>query len=117
MNKLADRNKLVQKERKRLGKIFENIEENKLKVVVGLITQAARLKVLLDEHWIDITEGGDYELFSQSDKLEPYERERPVSKQYNTRDQAYQRVIKQLVELLPEEEQQDAETYLEDDLL
>ena len=114
---MKDRNKLVEKERERLDKIFENIEENKLHVVDGLITQAARLRVLLDEMWIDITEGGDYELFSQSEKLDPYERERPVAKLYNSRDQSYQGVIRQLIELLPEEEQEDAEAYLEDDLL
>jgi len=74
-----------------------------LKVVDGLITQAARLRVLLDELWIDISENGDYELFTQSEKVEPYERERPAAKLYNTRDQTYQRVIKQLTDLLPEE--------------
>jgi len=58
--------------------------------------------------WIDISEKGDYELFSQSENQAPYERERPVAKQYNSRDQSYQRIIKQLTDYLPEEKQQAA---------
>lgn len=115
--KLIERDKLVKKEKKRLDKIFVDIPENKRKLVEGLIIQASRLRVLLDEMWIDISEGGDYELFTQSKDLEGYERERPIAKQYNSRDQMYQRVIKQLVDLLPEEKQEEAEEYLESDLL
>lgn len=117
LTKLEARNELVKKEKNRLKRIFSNIESNQMQVVSGLITQAARLRVLLDEMWEDITNGGDYELFSQSEKVEPYERERPVAKLYNSRDQSYQKVIKQLVELLPKEEQQEATDYVEDDLI
>lgn len=115
--KLEKRNQLVKKEYDRLKKIFANIENDKLKVVDGLITQAARLKVLLDENWADITEGGDYELFSQSEKVDPYERDRPVAKLYNSRDQSYQKVIRQLTDLLPKEEQPTAIEDVEADLL
>src|SRR5699024_1444202 len=117
LTKLEARNELVKKEKNRLKRIFSNIESNQMQVVSGLITQAARLRVLLDEMWEDITNGGDYELLSQSKKVEPYERERTVTKLYNSRDQSYQKVIKQLVELLTKEEQQEATDYVEDDLI
>src|SRR5699024_1246252 len=117
LTQLEARNELVKKEKNRLKRIFSNIESNQMQVVSGLITQAARLRVLLDEMWEDITNGGDYELSSQSEKVEPYDRERPVAKLYNSRDQSYQKVIKQLVELLPKEEQQEATDYMEDDLI
>lgn len=106
MADLKKRNKLVAVEEERLSKLFEDIADDKKKVVSGLITQAARLKILLDEMWIDISEKGDYELFSQSENQTPYERERPVAKQYNSRDQSYQRVIKQLTDYLPEEKRE-----------
>lgn len=109
MADLKKRNKLVAAEEKRLSKLFEDIDEDKKKVVSGLITQAARLKILLDEMWVDISEKGDYELFSQSENQIPYERERPVAKQYNSRDQSYQRVIKQLTDYLPAEKQKPAQ--------
>ncbi|AQT56844.1 TPA: hypothetical protein ONV50_002047 [Enterococcus faecium] len=106
MADLQERNRLVSAEERRLNKLFKDIDKDKKKVVSGLITQAARLKILLDEMWIDISEKGDYELFSQSENQKPYERERPVAKQYNSRDQAYQRVIKQLTDYLPEEKRE-----------
>ena len=104
---IRKRDELVRKEVERLTEIFKEIPENKKNVAKGLIIQAARLRVLLDEMWIDITKGGDYELFSQSPQQEPYERERPVAKLYNSRDVTYQRAIKQLTDLVPEEKRKD----------
>lgn len=106
-NKLEEREILVKKEKLRLQRLYKNIPTNQKKIVDGLIIQAARLRILLDEMWIDISENGDYELFSQSDKQEPYERERPVAKLYNSRNDSYYRIIKQLSDFLPEEKQRD----------
>lgn len=103
MNKLKARDTLVKKEKNRLNRLFKDVPKNKLKTAEGLIIQAARLRILLDEMWIDITENGDVELFRQSEKQEPYERERPIAKLYNSRDQSYQRIIKQLTDLIPDE--------------
>lgn len=103
MASLDDRNKLVKKEIKRLSEIFKDIPVKKKKTFEGLIVQAARLRILLDENWIDITENGDYDMFNQSDKTDPYERKRPVADLYNNRDTAYQRVIKQLADYLPDD--------------
>lgn len=118
MADVEEREVLVKKEKNRLRKLFKNIPDNKLKVVEGLIVQAARLRVLLNEMWIDISENGDYEMFSQSDKADPYERERPVARLYNTRDQSYQRIIKQLTDLLPDEiDKEEIKNYTSSDLI
>lgn len=98
--KLENRDALVKKEKNRLNRLFKDIPEKKKKAVEGLVIQAARLRVLLDEMWIDISENGDYELFSQSENQVPYERERPIAKLYNARDASYQRVMKQLTDLI-----------------
>lgn len=98
--RLEDRDALVKKEKNRLNRLFKEIPEKKKKAVEGLVIQAARLRVLLDEMWIDISENGDYELFSQSENQVPYERERPIAKLYNARDASYQRVMKQLTDLI-----------------
>lgn len=102
MTLVSRRDTLVKKEKNRLARLFKDIPDGKKKVVEGLIVQAARLRVSLDELWIDISENGDYEEFTQSEKMPPYERERPAAKLYNARDLAYQRIIKQLSDLLPE---------------
>lgn len=102
MDCLEERDKLVKKEKNRLTKLFINIPPTKKKIVEGLIIQAARLRVLLNENWEDIANNGDYEMFSQSPNQQEYERKRPVAELYNSRDTSYQRVIKQLIDLLPE---------------
>lgn len=106
---LEVREGLVKREKARLRKLYKDIPENQKKLTEGLITQAARLRVLLDEMWVDITENGDYDMFSQSDKQEPYERERPVAKMYNSRNDSYCRILKQLSDILPEEKAHDPE--------
>ena len=99
----------VRSEYLRLKKIYKNIPEDELKVCDGLIMQAARLRILLDDAWEDIELKGDVEMFSQSADAEPYERVRPVAQLYNTRDKNYQTIIKQLCDRLPDgKEKQEA---------
>ncbi|WP_077700325.1 hypothetical protein [Staphylococcus hominis] len=93
----------VKKEKQRLDKIFKSIPDDKKRVAQGLIVQAARMRILLDDAWLDIQEKGDYELFTQSESAPSYERERPIAKLFNSRDAAYQKIIMQLSKLLPEE--------------
>jgi len=115
---MDERNGRVTLEYHRLKKLYSDIEPKKLKAVDGLIIQAARARINLDDNWKDICEKGDYEQFTQSDKTDPYERERPVARLYNTRDQSYQRIMKQLTDLLPEEQIRNKRTeYNPNDLL
>lgn len=102
------KDKRVTVEVARLKRIYKDAPKERMKVVEGLIIQAARLRILLDDMWDDIKEKGDVEMFSQSDKTEPYERERPVARLYNTRDQGYQRIMKQLTDLFDEGKDDDS---------
>lgn len=114
---LEERERLVKKEKIRLQKLYKDIPENQKRLTEGLIIQAARLRILLDEMWVDITEYGDYDLFSQSDKQEPYERERPIAKMYNSRNDSYCRILKQLSDILPEEKPDPSDKPGESDLV
>lgn len=91
----------------RLMKVYKGMEPNQLKVVEGLIVEAARLRVRLNALWEDIQEHGETEMFSQSEKTEPYERERPQSRNYTNTNKAYQAIIKQLTDLCPPAEEED----------
>ena len=91
----------VDSETRRLRKIFAGLPAGQLAVVDGLIIQAARLRVQLNEVYEDLVENGRTEMFQQSEKCEPYERERPAAAQFVKLDKSYQSVIKQLVELAP----------------
>ncbi|MFD2628794.1 hypothetical protein [Oceanobacillus kapialis] len=93
----------VETEAKRLKNLFKSIPKNELDVAEGLITQAARLRVLLDDNWKDILENGEYEKFKQSESQVPYDRKRPIVENYDNRDKTYQAIIKQLTDLLPQQ--------------
>lgn len=86
----------------RLKKILENMPPNRYTVAEGLIREAARMRVLLDQTYADIEKNGRVEMFSQSEKAEPYERERPVVRQYMQANKNYQSIIKQLIDICPE---------------
>lgn len=100
----------VEDETARLKKIFKGLPPKKLQTVEGLIIQAARLRVRLDALWNDIQEHGEVEWFNQSDKTEPYEKERPASKIFTATDKSYQAIIKQLTDMCPEEVETDSLT-------
>lgn len=93
--------KLVSSEEERLYEVFDEIPEKKKRLVTGLITQAARLKVLLDDNWKDILENGEYEKFRQSENQLPYDRKRPIVENYDNRDKTFKEIVGQLTELLP----------------
>ena len=103
----------VNKEFKRLKNIYKDLPKDDISLVDGLLVEAARLRISLDNLWYDICINGDVELFTQSDKTEPYERERPAARLYNARNKAYQTIIKQLNDLRPETKPNDNDELLE----
>lgn len=90
-----------QSEIRRLTRIYRNLPPNQFAVAQGLIVQAARLRVRLDTLWKDLQVKGETELFTQSEKTDPYERERPAARLFTATDKNYQSIIKQLNELTP----------------
>jgi hypothetical protein len=102
----------VKSEISRLRKLFSDIPKDKLKLIEGLIVQAARLRVRLNDLWADIQENGETEMFSQSEKTDPYERERPAARLFISTDKNYQSVMKQLLDMLPECVSADASSEL-----
>lgn len=90
-------------EEARLRKNYKEIKRDKAAVVDGLIRRAAYMRITLEDMEIDLDTDGFYELFSQSKDQQPYERERPVARQYQAMNKNYQSIIKQLSDLLPKE--------------
>jgi hypothetical protein len=99
--------KAVKKEISRLKKLYRDIPPKRKALVDGLIGQAARLRVSLNQLWDDIVEKGDTEWFTQSEKTDPYERERPCARLFNARDKNYQSIIKLLNDQLPDDTDND----------
>ena len=92
-----------QTEVERLTEIYKGLPPKQFALAQGLIIQAARLRVRLDKLWAELEEKGETEWFTQSDKTDPYERERPASRTFTATDKSYQSIIKQLNDMLPTE--------------
>lgn len=93
----------VKRERNRLRKVYAELPPKRLSVAMGLIDQAARIRVQLDELAADIAENGMTEFFQQSEKCEPYKRERPEAAMFVKLDKNYQTVMRQLTDMVPAE--------------
>ena len=93
-----------QTEYNRLSQLYEKIPENKRALVDGLLWQAARLRVSLDDLYEDLKVNGNTEMFKQANDGVEFPRERPESKIFGARDKSYLSIIKKLDELLPVQE-------------
>lgn len=93
----------ISKEEKRLRRIYKNIGKDQKAIIDGLIQRAAYMRITLEDWEKDIMKNGYCEMFTQSEKTDPYERERPVTRLYNTMNKNYQNIIKQLTDLIPKE--------------
>lgn len=102
MGKITEKSEI-----ERLSELFKSLPANQRKVVDGLIVEAARLRVRLDYLWRDLQQNGETEQFTQSEKTDPYERERPQSRTYTATNKSYQAIIKQLSELCPADSDDD----------
>lgn len=94
-----------QKEVERLTEIYRGLPPKQFALAQGLIIQAARLRVRLDKLWAELQEKGETEWFTQSEKTDPYERERPASRTFTATDKSYQSIIKQLNDMIPVEKE------------
>lgn len=93
----------IMKEIRRLLKIFKGLPTKRRAVLDGLIRRAAYMRISLEDMEADLNENGFVEFFSQSDKCDPYERERPIARQYNAVNKNYQNVMKMLNDTLKAE--------------
>ncbi len=98
-----EKEKRIKKEQARLSRIYKDVGRENRAIIDGLIVRASFMRVTLEDMEQDLNESGFVELFTQSEKTPPYERERPVARLYNTVNKNYQSIIKQLSDLLPKE--------------
>lgn len=113
MRKEKTKEQRIKDEERRLNKIYSDEKDSKkLKVVQGLIQRAAYMRVTLEDYEKDINENGATEKFCQGDQ-EPYDRKRPVADLYNTMNTAYQKIMKQLTDLIPEEKKKETDAFMD----
>lgn len=86
----------------RLAGVYRGLPQKHKAAVDGLIKRAAFMRVTLEDMELDLDTDGFVEEFTQSEKLAPYDRERPVARLYNAMNKNYQSITKQLTDLLPD---------------
>lgn len=91
----------IKKEKNRLRRNYKELPGNKMQIAQGLIERAAFMRVQLEELEIDLLQNGWTEPFKQGDKQEPYDRARPQGQSYQQLNANYQKIIKQLNDMLP----------------
>lgn len=103
LEKELERKEKIESEVKRLKKLYKGFPKVKKDALDGLINESAFMKAMLEETRLDILSKGMFEIFEQGSQR--FERERPSVKTYSTLIQKYATVQKQLIDILPPEEQ------------
>lgn len=97
-----EREKKIKKEVNRFKKLYKDLSQDKVKVIEGLIKDAAFMRITLDEFREILIRNGTTEIFKQG--KQEMKIERHESKLYLPYIQKYSQVMKQLIDLLPPEE-------------
>ena len=105
-----EKEKKIKQEVNRIKKLYKDIDKSKTKVLEGLISQAAFMKNTLEELRDDLLHNGTTEWFEQGEQC--FKRERPEYKVYSTFIQRYSTVMKQLIDILPEEVKKEEDDEL-----
>ena len=100
-----DKEKMIKQEINRVKKLYKDFPKDKVKALDGLIQEAAFMKISLEEMREDLLVNGLTEIFEQGSQK--FDRERPQFKIYTTFMQRYSGVMKQLIDLLPEEKKKE----------
>lgn len=110
LEKKLEKEKKIKQEINKVKKLYVDFPKYKVKVLDGLINDAAFMKISLEEIRLDLLENGMIELFTQGSQ--EFNRERPEVKIYTTLVQRYSNVMKQLIDLLPEEQKKEEKDKL-----
>lgn len=94
--------KEIKAEVARIKKMYKELSKEKIKVVEGLINEAAFMKITLEETRQTLLEEGTTEWFEQGEQR--FKRKHPSVDIYTTMVNRYSNVMNQLINLLPEGE-------------
>lgn len=105
-----EKEKKIKQEVSRLKKNYKDLEKEKVKILDGLINEAAFLKISLEGTRGILTKEGLTEIFKQG--KQEFERERLQVKIYLNFMKLYSSVMKQLIDIIPSDKKQEEEDKL-----
>ncbi len=95
-------NRRVRAKVKKLEQDLADVPEDKARMISGLVYRAAYMHATLEDYEADMTLNGYTEPFQQSERCDPYDRERPVVRLYNAMVKNYAAVMRQIFDLAPD---------------
>lgn len=98
---LINKKKEIEKETKRLKKLFKELDENKKKIAENLIENASFMSITLRDLKNNVIRYGVKEAYANGKDQFGF-KESVESKTYNTMIKNYMNIIKQLNDMLPE---------------
>lgn len=104
---LAKKNANIEKEKRKISRLFAKMDKNKRDVVEKLIENVSFMSITLDELKEDINIYGVKETYMNGNNQFGF-KESIESKTYNAMLKNYMNAIKQLIDLLPDEEKKNA---------
>ncbi|HBF4859724.1 TPA: hypothetical protein KOP35_003728 [Clostridioides difficile] len=110
MYEQLEKEKKIKQEVSRLKKNYKDLEKEKVKILDGLVNEAAFLKISLEETREILTKEGLTEIFKQG--KQEFERERLQVKIYLNFMKLYSNVMKQLIDIIPSDMKQEEEDEL-----
>ncbi|HBF0066934.1 TPA: hypothetical protein KNK00_003736 [Clostridioides difficile] len=105
-----EKEKKIKQEVSRLKKNYKDLEKEKVKILDGLVNEAAFLKISLEETREILTKEGLTEIFKQG--KQEFERERLQVKIYLNFMKLYSSVMKQLIDIIPSNTKQEEKDEL-----
>ncbi|CZR81500.1 TPA: hypothetical protein ACJIV4_000357 [Clostridioides difficile] len=105
-----EKEKKIKQEVSRLKKNYKDLEKEKIKILDGLVNEAAFLKISLEETREILIREGLTEIFKQG--KQEFERERLQVKIYLNFMKLYSNVMKQLIDIIPSDMKQEEEDEL-----
>lgn len=93
----------IRSERQRLKRLYKQMEPSKMTLATGLIERAAFMRVECEDLEEDLRVNGWTEPFQQAKGMEPYDRARPQGQAYQSLNGNYQKIIRQLDAMLPDD--------------
>lgn len=101
MPKKSKKNRIAAEHDRLLG-LYESLPSEKMALAVGMIERAAFMRVECEDLEADLQKNGWTEPFQQGSQA-PYDRARPQGQTYQQLNSNYQKIIKLLDSLLPQQ--------------
>lgn len=105
------REERIQEEINRLESVFEDVDVDKREAALGLIEEAAFMRITLQDLKEEINEKGTVDIMPQGEYS--IRRQSPEVQTYNTMIQRYNTTYKELFNLLPKEVASDIDEEFE----